>query len=109
MCIRDRFLFVLGTARHIDWLTSRPAIQDFLRGVTSGVVGLMFSISIPLAKVAFMPHGAVDGITIGLGLAAFFVLTFWKWRLNVVAVVLGGGAVGLLRAFAPAIFGGPVR
>jgi len=33
------------------------------------------------------------------------VLTFWKWRLNVVAVVAAGGVLGLVRAFAPGIFG----
>jgi len=47
-----------------------PRIKEFLVGVTSGVVGLMFSIAIPLALVAFMP----------------------------------GGALGLLRAFAPSLF-----
>jgi hypothetical protein len=66
----------------------------------------MFSISIPLAKVAFMPRAQIDWITIVLGLAAFATLTFWKWRLNVVVVVLAGGALGLLRAFVPALFGG---
>jgi hypothetical protein len=40
--------------------------------------------------------------------AAFVVLLVWKWRLNVVAVVLGGGLLGLVRAFAPGIFGGPL-
>ena len=50
------FVFVLGAARYMDWLTSRPGVKEFLKGVTSGVVGLMFSISIPLAKVAFMPE-----------------------------------------------------
>jgi chromate transporter len=102
------FVFVLGAARYMDWLTSKPGVKEFLKGVTSGVVGLMFSISIPLAKVAFMPAGAIDWITVALGLAAFVALTFWKWRLNVVAVVLGGGVLGLLRAFVPAIFGGPL-
>ena len=68
----------------------------------------MFSISIPLAKVAFMPAGRIDWITVALGLAAFATLTFWKWRLNVVVVVLAGGVLGLLRAFAPALFGGPL-
>ncbi len=102
------FLFVLPAARYMDWLTSRPGLKEFLRGVTSGVVGLIFSISIPLAKVAFVPGAAIDWVTVALGLAAFAVLTFWKWRLNVVAVVLGGGALGLLRAFAPALFGGPL-
>src|SRR3989442_11872710 len=102
------FVFVLGAARHMDWLTSRPGVKEFLRGVTSGVVGLMFSISIPLAKGAFMPRGEIDSITVVLGLAAFAALAFWKWRLNVVIVVLGGGALGLLRAFVPALFGGPL-
>jgi hypothetical protein len=55
-----------------------------------------------------MPSGSVDWITIVLGLAAFAVLTFWKWRLNVVAVVLAGGALGVLRAFVPGLFGGPL-
>jgi len=92
----------------MDWITTRPGVKEFLRGVTSGVVGLMFSISILLAQVAFMRRGRIDWITVVLGLAAFAVLTFWKWRLNVVVVVLGGGVLGLLRAFAPGLFGGPI-
>jgi chromate transporter len=102
------FLFVLPAARYMNWLTSLPGLKEFLRGVTSGVVGLIFSISIPLAKIAFMPRGSIDWITVVLGCAAFAALTFWKWRLNVVAVVLAGGALGLLRAFAPELFGGPL-
>jgi len=100
------FVFVLGTARYMEWLTTRPGIKEFLKGVTSGVVGLMFSISIPLATVAFMPKGAIDVWTVLLGLAAFALLTFWKWRLNVVVVVLAGGVLGLMRAFLPELFGG---
>lgn len=100
------FVFVLATARWMDWLTTRPGIKEFLKGVTSGVVGLMFSVSIPLAQVAFMPKGVIDAWTLVLGLAAFAVVTFWKWRLNVVVVVLAGGVLGLLRAFAPQLFGG---
>jgi chromate transporter len=102
------FLFVLPAAKYMNWFTSRPGLKEFLRGITSGVVGLIFSISIPLARVAFMPGGAIDWITVVLGLAAFAAMTFWKWRLNVVAVVVGGGILGLLRAFAPGLFGGPL-
>jgi chromate transporter len=102
------FVFVLGAAPYMGWLTSQPGVKSFLRGVTSGVVGLMFSISIPLAKIAFMPRGQLDWITLLLGLVAFVALLVWKWRLNVVVVVLGGGALGLVRAFAPGIFGGPL-
>jgi len=102
------FVFVLGAARYMDWLTSQPGVKEFLKGVTSGVVGLMFSISIPLAQVAFMPTGHVDWVTVVLGLLAFAALTFWKWRLNVVVVVVAGGVLGLVRAFAPGLFGGPL-
>jgi chromate transporter len=102
------FLFVLPAARYMNWVTSRPGLKEFLKGITSGVVGLIFSIAIPLAKVAFMPGGTIDVITVVLGLAAFATLTFWKWRLNIVAVVLGGGLLGVLRAFAPGLFGGPL-
>jgi chromate transporter len=101
------FVFVLGAARYMDALTAKPGVKEFLKGVTSGVVGLMFAVAIPLSQVAFRPHGRIDWITIALGLAAFAVLTFWKWRLNVVAVVLGGGALGLLHALVPAWFGSP--
>lgn len=102
------FVFVLGAARYMDWLTAKPGVKEFLKGVTSGVVGLMFAMAVPLSQVAFMPKGQIDWITVALGLAAFALLTFWKWRLNVVAVVLGGGALGLLRVFAPALFGGAI-
>jgi chromate transporter len=102
------FLFVLPAARYMNWITSKPGVKEFLKGITCGVVGLMFSISIPLAKVAFMPSGSIDWVTVVLGLAAFAGLTFWRWRLNVVVVVVAGGALGLLRAFAPGLFGGAV-
>lgn len=101
------FVFVLGTARYMDRFVSKPGVKEFLKGVTSGVVGLMFSISIPLAKVAFMPHGRVDWLTLVAGIGAFAVLTFWKWRLNVVAVVLAGGVLGLARVGVPMLLGMP--
>jgi chromate transporter len=94
------FVLVLALAPHMTRLTARPGVKKFLQGVTCAVVGIMFSVSIPLAKVAFMPRGAIDWATLGLGIAAFAALTWWKHRLNVVAVVLSGGALGLVRALA---------
>ena len=93
------FVFVLAAVRHMDGLLARTGVKEFLKGVTCAVVGLMFSISIPLAQVATMPAGRFDPLTLALGLAAFAVLQLWRQRLNIVAVVLGGGAVGLARAF----------
>src|SRR5207302_8482054 len=78
------FVFVLGASRYMNRITALPGVKEFLKGVTSGVVGLMFAVSIPLAKVAFMPRGAVDFITVVLGLAAFAALPFSQWRLMAV-------------------------
>ena len=72
----------------------------YLTFTTRVVVDVMTPSSIPLAEIAFRPQGKVDWLTVVLGLAAFAALTFWKWRLNVVVVVLAGGVLGLVRAFA---------
>lgn len=92
------FVFVLALARHMDRISSQPLVKDFLAGVTCGVVGLMFAVAIPLAQVALLPRGAFDPLTLALGLVAFALLSVWRSRWNVVAVVLGGGALGLVRA-----------
>jgi len=95
------FVFVLLGAPHLDAISRRPGVKDALDGVTAGVVGLMGSVSVLLAQVAFSPGGRVDPWTIALGAVALAVLVLWRSKLNVVAVVLGGGAVGLLRVLAP--------
>jgi chromate transporter len=92
------FVFVLAGAPQIDRLTKQERVQQILKGVTAGVVGLMISVSLVLAKVAFMPRGRIDWLTLALGAGAFLVLTFWKWRLNVVVVVVAGGVCGAARA-----------
>lgn len=92
------FVFVLLGAPHFQAITRPRAVKSFLRGVTGGVVGLMLSVALVLGRAAFLHGGRIDWLTVALGIAAFGVLWLWKWRLNVVVVVLGGGAVGLLRA-----------
>jgi chromate transporter len=92
------FVFVLVAARHLEWATTRPGVKEALSGITCGVVGLMFSASITLARAAMAPHDRVDWLTVALGVAAFVVLQLWKWRWTVVVVVLAGGSLGVLRA-----------
>ena len=91
------FLFVLPAAPHLERIADRPGAREFLRGITAGVVGVMVSVSIVLARVAVAPAGHFDPWTVVLGAVAFVALVFWKWRLNVVVVVVGGGLLGLLR------------
>jgi chromate transport protein ChrA len=90
------FLFVLPAAPHLERLASGRA-KEFLAGITAGVVGVMVSVSIVLARVAVSPAGRFDPWTVVVAAVAFGALVFWKYRLNVVVVVLGGGLLGLLR------------
>jgi chromate transporter len=90
------FLFVLPAAPHLERLASGRA-KEFLAGITAGVVGVMVSVSIVLARVAVSPGGQFDPWTVVLAVVAFAALVFWKFRLNVVVVVVGGGLLGLLR------------
>lgn len=99
------FVFVLAGAPFMDALTRPPAVRQFLQGVTCGVVGLMVSVSLVLAKVAVMPGGRFDPWTLALGVGAFLLVSRWKHRLAVLWVVLGGGGLGLARAFLPGAFG----
>ena len=103
------FVFVLAAAPYLAPLSRRPAIKEFLQGVTAGVVGLMLSVSLVLARIAILgsdeaAHHPIDWITVVMGVCAFVVLTRWKWRLNVVVVVLAGGVLGLVRASLPGWF-----
>jgi chromate transporter len=92
------FVLVLAAAPHLDRVMRIESVRKILKGVTAGVVGLMLSVSLVLAQVALFPDGKFDPWTLVLGAVAFAVLTFWKHRLNVVAVVIGGGVVGAARA-----------
>ncbi|HUM12044.1 MAG TPA: chromate efflux transporter [Myxococcaceae bacterium] len=92
------FVLVLAGAPHLDRITAWPGVQPFLQGVTAGVLALMASVSLALAKATVLHAGQLDWVTLVLGVVAFAVLVVGGRRVNVAYVVLGGGAVGLVRA-----------
>jgi chromate transporter len=92
------FVFVLVGAPHLDRVTALPGVQPFLQGVTAGVLGLMASMSLVLARATVVHGGKVDWPTAVLGIAAFLALILPRNKLNVVVLVLAGGALGLVRA-----------
>ena len=66
--------------------------------MTAGVLALMAGVSLTLARATAFHEGALDWVTLVLGVVAFGVLVAGGKRVNVAYVVLAGGAVGLLRA-----------
>lgn len=58
----------------------------------------MASVSLVLIRATVFHEGGVDWLTAALGVAAFLLLVFARHRVSIVAVVLAGGVLGLIRA-----------
>ncbi|MBA3468020.1 MAG: chromate efflux transporter [Herpetosiphonaceae bacterium] len=91
------FSFTLIGHNLMESLIANQAIHAFLDGITGGVIGLIVVGSAPLALSALLNAARQpDPLRIAIFVAALVVLYRWKARLNVMAVVLGAGLVGLL-------------
>jgi chromate transporter len=89
------FFMVVGALPFWDALRGRASFQSALRGINAAVVGLLLSaLYQPVWTSAI--HGPAD---VGLALAAFGLLAFWKappW-LVVILAAAGGALIGLVR------------
>lgn len=69
-----------------------------LSGVTASVVGVVLNLALVFGAAVIWPHG-LDGGTeysaLVIGTSAFVLLH--RYEVDVLWVVLGGGAIGLLR------------
>jgi chromate transporter len=82
-------LLVLAVAAAYNRMEKLPAVQDFSRGLSMGVVGLTLSVALILANSAIVDWKSVL-ITLGsLGLA-------WTKRVPVILILVIAAVVGLL-------------
>ena len=90
------FFMVVGALPFWDALRGRASFQSALRGVNAAVVGLLLAaLYQPVWTSAI--HGPAD---VGLALAAFGMLAFWKappW-LVVIFAAAGGALIALVRS-----------
>ena len=93
------FLFVLGLGRYIDRVENLPHARDVLWGFSAGTLGLIVALAADL-----IPH-AIPNLFSGV-LAALAFLAVWRFDVNLVLVVLLGGALGLARAYGSLVLGG---
>ena len=90
------FAFTLLGHNLLERIIENRAFHAFLDGITAGVIGLIVVGTAPLVISALRTSGTFDPLRIAIFVASLVVLYRWKARLNVMAVVLGGGAVGAL-------------
>ena len=91
------FLFVLGGAPYIEFLSHNRPIQSFLAGVSAGVVAMIVVVSIELVQAAPLNPPALAIV------AGAFLAIVWL-KVDVAYVALGAMCVGVLYALAQAVF-----
>jgi chromate transporter len=89
------FLWILLGAPHIEQLRGNTRLTAALSAVTAAVVGVILNLAVWFGLHALFPPGrAIDWFALILGTIAFVGMLRWKW--NVIPVVIGSGAAGLL-------------
>ncbi|HEX8077017.1 MAG TPA: chromate efflux transporter [Chthoniobacterales bacterium] len=88
------FLWIFLGGPHIEQLRGNKRIAMTLSAVTAAVVGVILNLAVWFALHVLHPKEGIDWFAIALGLAALVAMV--RWKLGVIPVVIGGGAIGLL-------------
>ena len=89
------FLWIFLGAPYIEQTRGNVALSATLSAITAAVVGVVLNLAVYFAQhVLFPGNPPVDVLATLIATVAFVGL--WRWRWNVVYVVLGGAAAKLL-------------
>lgn len=89
------FLFIFLGAPWIEQLRANRHLDGALQSVTAAVVGVILNLALVFGSAVLLPaSGRPDWLAAILAAAAFVAL--WKFRVDVLVVVLAGGLAGLM-------------
>lgn len=88
------FLWIFLGAPHIEQLRGNVKLTTALSAVTAAVVGVILNLAVWFGRQVLFPEAGPDWFAVGLAAVAF--LGLWKWKWNVIWVVLGGGLLGVI-------------
>jgi chromate transporter len=93
------FILILVAAPYVLRLSENRRLAAALAGITAAVVGVIASLALAFGRSVMFPHGleAPDWGAIGIASLAFIAL-HWT-RLDVIWVIAGGAALGLVLGF----------
>ena len=90
------FVFILIGAPWIEQTRGSLRLTAILAGITAAVVGVILNLALFFGRAVLLtPDGDILWFNVLLALAAFVAL--YRWKIDVVRVVLAAGAVGLLK------------
>ena len=89
------FLWIFLGAPHIEQMRGNLKFTAALTTVTAAVVGVILALAVSLGEHVLVPNlQRVDWFAVVVTSVAFIGL--WRWKWNVIAVVLGAGGAGLI-------------
>jgi chromate transporter len=94
------FLFIFLGAPYIERLRGNKNLTGALNGITAAVVGVILNLALVFGAAVIWPQGfagATNWFAAGLSLLAFLAL--YRLKLDVLWVVLAGGALGFLHGW----------
>ncbi len=89
------FLFIFAGAPYIEKLRHNQKLNSALSGVTAAVVGVILNLALAFGAAVILPNLQIDAFALGLAVLSFVALYFFK--IDVLLVVIGGGACGLVK------------
>jgi chromate transporter len=95
------FLFILLGAPYIEYLRGNKLLTSALSGITAAVVGVILNLAIVFGVAVIAPSGLsgpINWFAAALTIVSFIVL--YRFKIDVLWVVLAGGLVGLIRTLA---------
>ena len=96
------FVFIFVGAPYIEVIRGNRALAGALAGVTAAVVGVILNLALVFGAAVIWPRGLAGGadwFAAALGAAAFVAL--YRFKADVLWVVLAGGLLGLAFTYAP--------
>ncbi len=90
------FLWIFLGAPYIERLRGSGRLSAALSAITAAVVGVVLNLAVWFGlHVIFPKPGAVDLFAAAVSAVAFVGL--WRWKWDIIPVVIGGGTLGLIR------------
>ena len=90
------FLFIFLGAPYVEVIRGNPHVTAALSGVTAAVVGVVLNLALVFGVAVIWPHGPAGGtewFALAMSAGAFALL--YRYKVDVLWVVLAGGAIGL--------------
>jgi chromate transporter len=93
------FLFIFLGAPYIELLRGNRKLTSALSGITAAVVGVVLNLALVFGAAVIWPRGLAGGTNwFAVVLSAAALVALYRFKADVLWVVIGGGLIGLARA-----------